>query len=438
MPKSSDHLLSVDNAIDKTLAVIMGGGAGSRLFPLTKSRSKPAVPLAGKYRLVDIPISNCLNANLRKVYVLTQFNSESLNRHISHTYNFDNFSGGFVDILAAQQTPDDQGWYQGTADAVRQNLAHFSANYDRILILSGDQLYRMNFKKMMAEHLETGSDLTIATLPVKREPAKGFGIMHADADSKISRFVEKPQEDDLLNQLAMPNGMRERIGITDDQGERFLASMGIYLFERETLLQALDNDMVDFGKHVIPQAIQDYDVRTHVFQGYWEDIGTIRSFFEANLELCKTVPAYDFFDVSSPIYTHARFLPASKVNEARIKKSILSDGCIITDATIENCVIGLRSVIEQGSTVRNTVMMGADFYETEDQRNTKNTLPIGIGKDCRIDSAIIDKNARIGNGVILDPDGMEDLDQENWYIRDGIIVIPKDAVIPDGTVVKNK
>lgn len=435
MPRNKKKNLPIEKAISRTLAVVMGGGAGSRLFPLTLSRSKPAVPLAGKYRIVDIPISNCINAGLRQVYVLTQFNSASLNRHINHAYKFDNFSASFVDILAAQQTPDDQEWYQGTADAVRQNLRHFeAAQYDRYLILSGDQLYRMNFRDLIADHLQAGSDLTIATLPVERGPARDFGIMHADADSKISRFVEKPQEDALLDELAMPPGMRERVGIPDDTGDRYLASMGIYLFEREALFSALDNDLVDFGKNVIPRVIEDREVRTFVHQGYWEDIGTIRSFYEANLELCRTLPAYDFFDSEAPIFTHARFLPASKVNEARIKRSILSDGCIITDATIENCVVGLRSVIRNGATVRNTVMMGADFYEEAAQRGDQ--IPIGIGEDSRIDSAIIDKDARIGAGVILSPEGMDDVDTEHWYVRDGIIVVPKGARIAPGTVIK--
>lgn len=414
----------------------MGGGAGTRLFPLTQNRSKPAVPLGGKYRLVDIPISNCINSGFYQIYVLTQFNSVSLHRHIQSAYRFDHFRRNFVDILAAQQTPGHSTWYQGTADAVRQNMRYFlRENYDYYLILSGDQLYRMDFREILTRHMDTGSDITIATLPVEREAVRGFGIMKTDPSGQITDFVEKPQDPSVLEDLRMSRAQLERCSMQPTE-ERYLASMGIYIFNRSVLEDSLDNDLVDFGKHIIPAAIKKYDVNSYVFQGYWEDIGTILSFFEANLDLTKIVPAYDFFDAQRPIFTNPRFLPASKINAARIDQAIISDGCIITDATITRSVMGVRSIIESKTEITDTVVMGADFFERNrfSSARQQGVPPIGIGSNCRIRRAIIDKNARIGNDVVIDPAGKpSDLDADNFFIRDGIVVIPKNAIIPSGS-----
>jgi glucose-1-phosphate adenylyltransferase len=421
-------------ALARTLGIIMGGGAGKRLFPLTKDRSKPAVPLGGKYRLVDIPISNCLNSGIRGIYLLTQFNSVSLHQHISATYKFDIFSAGsFVEILAAQQTPTGAGWYQGTADAVRQNLSYFLERpWQYFLILSGDQLYQMDFEVLMADHLASGADLTIATLPVERQAAEGFGIMQTDAARRITRFVEKPTEPAVLDSLRIPGPLLSELGL-DASSERYQASMGIYLFNREALVQCLENDFEDFGKNVIPAAIKDRRVQAHIFQGYWEDIGTIRSFFEANLALAEIEPPFSFYRPESTVYSRPRFLPASKINGATMQRAVVSDGCIITDASLERCVIGIRSIIESGAVLRNVVMMGADFYETE-SAPPSGAPPVGIGRNTTINDAIVDKNARIGERVVISPEGKpSEYDGENFYIRDGIIIIPKNAVIPDGT-----
>ncbi len=417
---------------DKTLSIIMGGGAGTRLFPLTKERSKPAVPLAGKYRIVDIPVSNCINSGLRRVYVLTQFNSASLHKHINSSYKFDNFSRSFVEILAAQQTPTDTNWYQGTADAVRQNLRDFlQYPYEYYVILSGDQLYRMDFREVLKQHIETKADMTLATIPVAREPAQDFGVMHTDENRKIIRFEEKPKDPAVLDAMRIPPALLKELGRPAD-AELFQASMGIYIFNREVLVQALDNDFVDFGKHVIPDMLTKFRVHSYIYQGYWEDIGTIRAFFDANLQLTKPVPDFNFFDTATPIYTHARFLPGSKINGATIRHAIISDGCIIDDAHIERCVVGIRSFIKSGTTIRDSIVMGADFYDA-DQASRGNNPDLGIGKNCVIDHAIIDKNARVGDGVVITPDGKpENFDGPNYYIRDGIVVVPKGGVIPAG------
>jgi glucose-1-phosphate adenylyltransferase len=418
-----------------TLAIIMGGGAGTRLFPLTKDRSKPAVPLAGKYRIVDIPISNCINSGLRQMYVLTQFNSTSLIRHISAAYKFDQFSRSFVEVLAAQQTPSGSHWYQGTADAVRRNMRDFLQRpYEYFIILSGDQLYRMDYREVIAQHIEKKSDITIATIPVSRAAASDFGIMHTDAERRIIRFEEKPKDASLLDELKIPGPLLAELGKGPDE-ELYQASMGIYIFNRETLVHALDNDFVDFGKHIIPASIKKLAVHAYIFQGYWEDIGTIRAFFDANLNLTDPKPEYTFFDAHSPVYTHARFLPASKVNGATIRNAIISDGCKISDAHIERCVIGIRSYIGSGTTIRNSIVMGADFYDADMAAKEKTgDTPYGIGKNCTIDHAIIDKNACIGDGSAITPEGKpENMDGDNYYIRDGIIIVPKNAVIPAGT-----
>jgi glucose-1-phosphate adenylyltransferase len=425
--------LQAEAALGRTLGIIMGGGAGTRLYPLTKDRSKPAVPLGGKYRLVDIPISNCLNAGIRGIYVLTQFNSASLHQHISRTYKFDIFSSGsFVEILAAQQTPTGANWYQGTADAVRQNLRYFLERpWDYFLILSGDQLYQMDFRELMAAHLQSGADLTIATLPVERHAAEGFGIMQTDSSRRITRFVEKPKDPALLESLRIPDPLLGELGLPAGT-ERYQASMGIYLFNRSVLEACLDNKHEDFGKHVIPAAIANHRVQAHVFQGYWEDIGTIRSFFEANLALAEIEPPFSFYRPGATVYSRPRFLPASKINGAAVKRTVLSDGCIITEATLDRCVVGIRSIIEAGAVLQNVVMMGADFYESETSA-PPGAPPLGIGRNTTIKDAIVDKNARIGERVVISPEGKPtEMDGDNFYIRDGVIIVPKNAVIPDG------
>ncbi|MEY2530643.1 MAG: glucose-phosphate adenylyltransferase [Verrucomicrobiota bacterium] len=416
----------------RTLAIIMGGGAGTRLFPLTKDRAKPAVPLGGKYRLVDIPISNCLNSGLRSIYVLTQFNSLSLHRHIQASYKFDNFSRSFIDILAAQQTPEGSEWYQGTADAVRQNMRYFlEGPFDYFLILSGDQLYRMDFRALLHQHIRSGADITLATKPIHREQVSEFGIMQSGADRRITRFVEKPKDASILEEMKMSRELIDEIG-SDKEEELFQASMGIYIFNRDVLVECLNNDLADFGKHVIPQSIEHRNVSAYIFQGYWEDIGTVRAFYEANLDLTEIIPEYSFFDANAPIYTHPRFLPGSKVNGAILRQAIISDGCIISDAHLERCVIGVRSIIQSGATVRNSIVMGADYFEQERQIDAQQPA-IGIGRNCVIDRAIIDKNARIADGVVITPEGKPaDFDGDNYFIRDGIVIVPKNAVIPAG------
>jgi glucose-1-phosphate adenylyltransferase len=416
----------------RTLAIVMGGGAGTRLFPLTKDRAKPAVPLGGKYRLVDIPISNCLNSGLRSIYVLTQFNTMSLHRHIQASYKFDNFSRSFIDILAAQQTPEGAQWYQGTADAVRQNMRYFLERpYDYFLILSGDQLYRMDFRVLLHQHIRSGAEITLATKPIQRQQVSEFGIMQSGVDRRITHFVEKPKDEAVLREMKISRELLAAIG-SDETEELFQASMGIYVFNRDVLVECLKNDLADFGKHIIPQSIKDRHVSAYIFKGYWEDIGTIRAFYEANLDLTDLVPEYSFFDSEAPIYTHPRFLPGSKVNGAALRQAIISDGCIISDAHLERCVIGIRSIIQSGATIRNSIIMGADYFD-QDQDGDSNRPRIGIGRNCVIDRAIIDKNARIADGVVITPEGKpSDFDGENYFIRDGIVVVPKNGTIPAG------
>ena len=420
----------------RVLAVVMGGGQGARLFPLTLERSKPAVPLAGKYRLVDIPISNCINSRLNEVYLLTQFNSASLHRHISHSYKFDHFSRGFVEILAAEQTPTSDTWYQGTADAVRKNLNHLLNNdFEHLLILSGDQLYRMDFREIIASHIERDAEVTVATIPVDRERAAGFGIMHHDETGRITRFVEKPDNDEALDSLRVTDIHAEDQEVNTDQ---YLASMGIYVFKRATLVELLENEQTDFGKHIIPSAIDSHRVYSYTYKGYWEDIGTIRSFFEANLDMVSTVPKFNFFQMEMPIYTRPRFMPASKINGAAIDQAIISDGCIIDRSRISQSLVGIRCLLSPGCRVHRSVLMGADFYETEVSKSdslSKGIPLVGVGENTRIESAIIDKNARIGANCVISPEGKPDhFDGENYYVREGIAIVPKGAVIPDGTV----
>jgi glucose-1-phosphate adenylyltransferase len=416
------------------LTVVLGGGAGTRLFPLTKDRAKPAVPLAGKYRLVDIPISNCINSDLRRIFVLTQFNSSSLHRHIQETYRFDHYSPGFVEILAAQQTPLSTEWYQGTSDAVRQNLVHLS-NYPHrfVLILSGDQLYRMNYRAIVQRHLATEAEVTVCTLPVTPAAAAAFGIMQAQRDGRITRFIEKPKDPELVASLATDWSAFGEIPAAG--ADALLGSMGIYLFDRSVLADALRGTEVDFGKHLIPKLIGTRRVFAHMHQGYWEDIGTIRSFYEANLDLCEPVPQFNFYDATAPVFTHARYLPPTKAVRCRMERAVIADGCIIIDAEITHSLVGVRSRINAGAVIRDALVMGADFYETPD-RVRADAPPIGIGEGTVIEQAIVDKNARIGAGVRITPDGKPpEMDGPNFYVRDSIVVIPKGAVVPDSTVI---
>lgn len=417
-----------------TIAVILGGGRGTRLAPLTTLRSKPAVPIGGQYRLIDIPISNCLHADIRTIYILTQFNSVSLHRHVQRTYNFDNFSPGGIELLAAEQTQDTMDWYQGTADAVRKQLRRLpNTKNDLVLILSGDQLYRMDFKKVIDEHIRHDAEITLAVQAVGGEEARRFGIVKTDADGQIRLFHEKPQQNQDLDVLKM----RQESG--GDVENRYLASMGIYIFRADILHEVLNaNDHEDFGKDIIPEAIETHRVYTYEHQGYWEDIGTIRAFYEANLALTEPLPSFDVYS-PPPIYTHPRFLPGAKLEGCKVDRAIIGAGSIIVDTTIEHTVIGIRSRIGPNTTIRHAILMGADYYETEHDimQNTENGIPsIGIGSDCIIESAIIDKNARVGDHVqIRNEAGVMQHEAENYVIQDGIVVIPKDAVIPSGTVI---
>ena len=418
----------------RTLAIIMGGGAGKRLFPLTKSRAKPAVPIGAKYRLVDIPISNCLNSGIRGIYVLTQFNSTSLHRHINASYKFDHFTPSFVEILAAQQTPEGSTWYQGTADAVRQNIRTFLEGTDEyFIILSGDQLYRMDYRDVLQQHITANAELTIACIPVNREAAAAFGIMETDASQRITRFVEKPSDPMILDELRMKPELLTELG-EEEQQDLYLASMGIYVFNRQVLADCLDNNESDFGKHIIPSTIGSRNVQAYIFRGYWEDIGTIRSFFDANLNLCDPNPQYSFYAPRAPIYTQSRFLPASVIEDTVVDRAMISDGCQIRSSRLERCVVGIRSLINSGARIRNTIVMGADYYESDVGGTPAGAIPIGIGRDCIIEDAIIDKNARIGDGVVINPHDKDDNSEgPGYYIREGIVVIPKNAVIPPGT-----
>ncbi|MDB6016064.1 MAG: glgC [Pedosphaera sp.] len=435
MPHSARQSLNTSNV----LSIIMGGGQGKRLFPLTKERAKPAVPLAGKYRLVDIPISNCINSGLRRIYLLTQFNSASLHRHISQSYKFDHFSGGLVEILAAEQTLSDASWYQGTADAVRKNLVHIlNHSFEYLLILSGDQLYRMDFRSIIEQHAETDADLTVATIPVGRSEASSLGILQMNADKRITRFEEKPKEKALQDTLLLDKKSYSSFGITEDR-DLFLASMGIYVFKRDVLVKLLDNTLTDFGKHIIPSAIETHRVFSYVYQGYWEDIGTIRSFFEANLDVTSELPRFNFFDMAAPVFSRPRFLPGSKINGAQIDHAIVSDGCIINHAKISQSIVGIRSLVGSGSELKRVVLMGCDYYEAQTSIVESNQIGrprVGIGQNTRIENAIIDKNARIGDNVVISPEGKPDnVDHPLYFIRDGIVVIPKNGIIPHGTVI---
>ena len=422
----------------EVLSIVLGGGKGTRLFPLTKDRAKPAVPFGGKFRLVDIPISNCINADLKQIYILTQFNSASLHLHISQTYNFDVFSSGFVEILAAEQTLEHSGWFEGTADAVRKNLLHLDVQSPSYyLILSGDQLYRMDLRDFIKQHKESGAEISIACTPVTRDDASQLGILKADKKNVITEFLEKPGPSRDISDFKIPAELKKDKG----KGDEYLASMGIYLFNVQTMKACLDNELTDFGKEIIPKAINTLKVNAYVFEGYWEDIGTIKSFYEANLELTTLRPRFDFYDENHPIYTRARCLPPSKMNFSNISQSIAAEGCIITNASISDSIVGVRTIIEPGSSLNGVICMGADYYESDKQKlkNAENRIPnMGIGKGTLVKRAIIDKNACIGEGCRIGVDdyiNRTDGTYANYSIIDGIVVIPKNAVLYPGTVI---
>lgn len=422
----------------KVICVIMGGGRGTRLNPLTQERCKPAVPLAGKYRLVDIPISNCLNSGYNKIYVLSQFNTASLHNHIQQSYQFDPFGGGHVEILSAEQTEHGENWYQGTADAVRQNLHHFGANdNDLFLILSGDQLYRMDFRKIIDHHNSVGADVTISAKAVDKNEVSGLGVMRVNDDYSIGEFVEKPSDQSVIDSLVISEQLRSGLKDESLSDEVCLASMGIYVFNAKVLFDALDTESTDFGKEIIPGLLGQKGLYSYTFDGYWEDIGTVGAFFEANLALTDIVPPFDFFDQDNPVYTRARYLAASKVNSCRLSQAILAGGCILDDSDVKRSVIGVRSVVGKGSQLENVVMMGSDYCETADDiaRNRALNRPnMGIGQGCDIKNAIIDKNARIGNNVSLSPKGKPDMWEEGpLFVRDGVLMVMKGGVVPDGT-----
>jgi len=409
----------------KVLSVILGGGRGTRLAPLTSVRSKPAVPIGGKYRLIDIPISNCLNSNIRKIYILTQFNSESLHRHINQTYKFDNFTEGFLEVLAASQTIENMDWYQGTADAVRHNMNHFETySFEQYLILAGDHLYRMNYADFVSHHRKKNADITISVKPASRKEAKEFGILKVNEEGRIVKFAEKPTDDKILEEMKSPTG---------DPEKPYWASMGIYVFNRKTLRQTLiDIPKDDFGGDIIPGAIENYNVQAFFFEGYWEDIGTIRSFYQANINFTEMKPDFRFVDVNFPIYTHARMLPGSRISNAKVNHSLINEGGLINAKVVKNSVLGIRSVIREGTKVYDSYIMGNDFFETDH----KNMIPLGIGKNCVIKRAIVDKNVRIGDNVqIINKNNVSNTDEETYCIRDGIVVVKKDVNIPDNTII---
>jgi glucose-1-phosphate adenylyltransferase len=426
----------------KVICIIMGGGRGSRLSPLTRDRCKPAVPLAGKYRLVDIPISNCLNSGFNQIFVLSQFNTASLHRHIQESYKFDPYGGGFVDILSAEQTDQSDTWYQGTADAVRQNMHHFQSHRedDLYVILSGDQLYRMDLEDVVRVHDESGAEVTITAKPLGLDEAEGLGLMRIDDNLEVTEFVEKPTDPAVIQGLAVGESVRKKMKDPGDK-EYCLASMGIYVFNANTLIEALKTDATDFGKEIIPGMLGKSKLCSYVFDEYWEDIGTVKAFFDANIRLTDPVPPFNFFDEEARIYTHARFLPASKINSCVIDRAILADGCIVTEGNLKNSTLGVRSVVREQSRLENVVMMGADHFEAPEDlaENKKLGRPdYGVGQNCTIRNAILDKNVRIGHNVVLDPTGLPDNfgPDVDVAIRDGVLVVCKDAIVPDGFVLK--
>lgn len=416
----------------KVLSIILGGGQGSRLAPLTEARSKPAVPIAGKYRLVDIPISNCINSGIKRIFVLTQFNSASLNRHIKNTYHFSFFSSAFVDVLAAEQTPDNKTWFQGTADAVRQSMHHFlQHDFDYALILSGDQLYQMDFNEMVEAHKKANAAISIATIPVNAKDATGFGIMKTNDKEEITSFIEKPSTDLLKDWKSEVSPEMKA------EGREYLASMGIYIFNKDLLVKLMEeSDSIDFGKEIMPGAIETQKVISYQYEGYWTDIGTIESFFEANLGLTDEVPQFDLYDKDKRVYTHARMLPTSKIHGSVLDETVIADGCVINAEKIKKSVIGIRSHIGKDSIVMNTYMMGSDGYDRDNQNSKKGEIGMGIGDRCYIKNAILDKNCRIGDDVRINGGKhLEDTDTELYSIKDGIVVVKKGAVIPNGFMI---
>ncbi|MEH2462967.1 glucose-1-phosphate adenylyltransferase [Nostoc sp.] len=427
----------------KVLSMILGGGAGTRLYPLTKLRAKPAVPVAGKYRLIDIPVSNCINSEIFKIYVLTQFNSASLNRHIARTYNFTGFTEGFVEVLAAQQTLENPNWFQGTADAVRQYLWLLEEwNVDEYLILSGDHLYRMDYRHFIQRHRETGADITLSVIPIDERRASDFGLMKIDDSGRVIDFSEKPKGEALIKMRVDTSVL----GLSKEQAQQqpYIASMGIYVFKKEVLFKLLKEGLerTDFGKEIIPDASKDYNVQAYLFDDYWEDIGTIEAFYHANLALTQQPqPPFSFYDEEAPIYTRPRYLPPSKLLDCQITESIIGEGCILKNCRIQHSVLGVRSRIESGCVIEESLLMGADFYQASVERQSnaeKGDIPVGIGTDSLIRRAIIDKNASIGHDVkIINKDNVQEADRESqgFYIRSGIVVVLKNAVIPDGTII---
>ncbi len=420
------------------VTIILAGGQGSRLYPLTKVRSKPAVPIAGRFRLIDISISNCIHSDFRRIFVLTQFASESLHRHIFTTYRFDNFHPDFITLLSAQQTLENRDWYQGTADAVRQNLGFIQDAGDLVLILSGDHLYRMDYRRFVDAHLASGAEVTVAVTPVAADRAPEFGVMKVDPRGRITEFFEKPKAAADIERMRVPAEVLRRAGIAEDRTH--LASMGVYLFSGPVLRDLLSHSAAsDFGKEVIPRAILDRKVHGHFFDGYWEDIGTIPSFFEAHMDLTRPLPKFNFYDEQKPIFTHARFLPGSKILASDVASAILCEGSIVDRSRIRDSIIGIRSRIGENCRLERTVVMGADYFESKEglQQNRESGLPdIGIGADSEVRNAIIDKNARIGRGVrLVNRDGVAAAAAESYAVVNGIIVVPKNAVIPDGTVI---
>lgn len=414
---------------NKVLGIILGGGQGSRLHPLTETRSKPAVPIAGKYRLVDIPISNCINSDIKRMFVLTQFNSASLNRHIKNTYHFSFFSSAFVDVLAAEQTPGNSTWFQGTADAVRQSMHHFlNHDFDYALILSGDQLYQMDFEEMVEKHIEMKAAISIATIPVNAKDATSFGILKTNDKNEITSFIEKPAAE------LLPDWTSEVSNEMKNEGRNYLASMGIYIFNRDLLVELMSNpDTNDFGKEIIPQAIDKHRIISHQYEGYWTDIGNIDSFFEANLGLTDDFPKFDLYSTEKRIYTHARMLPTTKISGTVLDKTVIADGCIINAGKIEHSVIGVRSRIDTESTIINTYMMGSDYYQPLEHILDENIISMGIGKRCFIKNAILDKNCCIGNDVRINGGKhLKDTETDTYVVRDGIVVVKKGALIPNG------
>lgn len=422
----------------KALCVILGGGRGQRLFPLTKERAKPAVPLGGKYRLIDVPISNCLNSGLNQIYILTQFQSTSLHQHIKGSYVFDRFSGGFIEILAAEQRTGSEAWYQGTADAVRQNLHHFGTKWDEILILSGDQLYRMDFRLLLKHHRKSNADMTICALPVDAASASASGIINVNPEGRVFGFKEKPPAEKLRG-LETDDALFRKFGV-EAAGRPYLASMGIYVFSRSVLYEELNKHQhVDFGYNLFPASIIRHKVHAYVFDGYWEDIGTVKSFHEANLQMARMPPPFSFNSAQGLIYTRPRTLPSTVIGRIEARESLIADGCRIGDAKLDNSIVGIRGIIGSGVKLARTLVMGADFYEWEEERAANKKLgrpDIGIGNDVIIEDAIVDKNARIGSNVVIrDPSRIEQKQTEMYVVRDGIICILKGAVIPSGTTI---